>query len=152
MKFLQPVKKKLKIAIDASNGMAGKVVPAIFGDIGIETIEINFKHDGKFKHSPDPLVEKNLSEVKKAVKDKKCDFGVCFDGDADRLMMVDEKGATIGCDLMTALLVPFFLDRKPNSTIVYDLRSSRVVAEEIIKHGGTPRREQRWTRIHEKKP
>ncbi len=141
MKFLQPMKKKLKMAVDASNGMAGKMVPVIFSDAGVEIVEMNFKHDGKFKHPPDPLVEKNLSEVKKAVQEQNCDFGVCFDGDADRLMMVDEKGATIGCDLMTALMVPYFLDRKPNSTIVYDLRSSRVVAEEIIKHGGTPRRE-----------
>ena len=66
---------------------------------------------------------------------------MCFDGDADRLMMVDEKGKTIGCDLMTALMVPYFLENKPNSTVVYDLRSSRIVAEEIIRHGGTPRRE-----------
>lgn len=56
-------------------------------------------------------------------------------------MMVDEKGGNIGCDLMTALMVPYFMDKEPKSTIVYDLRSSWVVAEEIIKHGGTPRRE-----------
>jgi len=141
LKFLLPSKKKLKMAVDASNGMAGKMVPAIFDDQDVEIVPINFKHDGKFKHSPDPLVEKNLSEVKKAVKDEECNFGVCFDGDADRLMMVDEKGQTIGCDLMTALMVPHFLEKEPNSTIVYDLRSSRVVSEEIIKHGGTPRRE-----------
>lgn len=55
--------------------------------------------------------------------------------------MVDEKGHTIGCDLMTALMVPYFLTKQPKSTVVYDLRSSRVVVEEIIKHGGTPRRE-----------
>ncbi len=142
LKFLEPGKnRKLKIAIDASNGMAGKMVPDIFGDVKAEIIELNFKHDGKFKHPPDPLVEKNLAEVKKAVQEQECDFGVCFDGDADRLMMVDEKGKTIGCDLMTALMVPYFLENKPNSTVVYDLRSSRIVAEEIIRHGGTPRRE-----------
>jgi len=55
--------------------------------------------------------------------------------------MVDEKGNTIGCDLITALMVPYFLEKKPKSVVVYDLRSSRVVAEEIIKYGGTPRRE-----------
>ncbi|GAH34318.1 unnamed protein product, partial [marine sediment metagenome] len=73
--------------------------------------------------------------TRKAVKEKGCDFGVCFDGDADRLMMVDEKGDTIGCDLMTALMAPYFLEKKPKSVVVYDLRSSRVVAEEIIKYG-----------------
>ena len=131
----------MKIAIDASNGMAGKMVPAIFDKLPVEIIELNFKHDGKFKHEPNPLVEKYLAQVKAAVKKNKCDFGVCFDGDADRLMMIDEKGDTIGCDLMTALMVPYFLEKEPKSTVVYDLRSSRVVVEEIIKHGGTPRRE-----------
>lgn len=141
LKFLRPKTKKLKIAVDASNGMAGKIVPEIFSKLPIEIIDRNFEHTGKFKHEPNPLVEKNLSQVKTAVKKNKCDFGVCFDGDADRLMMVDEKGHTIGCDLMTALMVPYFLTKQPKSTVVYDLRSSRVVVEEIIKHGGTPRRE-----------
>ena len=141
LKFLNPKTKKLKIAVDASNGMAGKMVPAVFDELPIEIIEINFEHEGKFKHEPNPLVAKNLSQVKSAVKKSKCDFGICFDGDADRLMMVDEKGKTIGCDLMTALMVPYFMEKEPKSTIVYDLRSSRIVREEIIKHGGTPRRE-----------
>jgi phosphomannomutase len=141
LKFLEPNIKKMKIAIDASNGMAGKIVPAIFGELPIEIIGLNFEHKGKFKHEPNPLIEKNLAQIKDAVKNKNCDFGVCFDGDADRLMMVDENGHTIGCDLMTALMAPFFLKREPKSTIVYDLRSSRAVMEEIINHGGTPRRE-----------
>ncbi len=141
LKFLRPNKQKLKIAIDASNGMAGKMVPAVFGNLPLEIIPINFEHTGKFKHEPNPLVEKHLAQVKAAVKKNQCHFGVCFDGDADRLIMVDEKSRTIGCDLLTALMAPYFLKIKPKSTIVYDLRSSRVVAEEIIKHGGTPRRE-----------
>ena len=141
LKFSSSKIKELKIAVDASNGMAGKMVPAIFGDLPTKIIDLNFEHKGKFKHPPDPLVERNLAQVKAAVKKNKCDFGVCFDGDADRMMMVDEKGVTISCDLITALLVPFFLKKQPNSTIVYDLRSSRVVVEEIIKNGGTPRRE-----------
>ena len=141
LKFLKPNIRELKIAIDASNGMAGKMVPAIFEDVPIQIAAINFRHDGRFRHEPNPLVEKNLSQVKSAVKRRKCDFGVCFDGDADRLMLVDEKGQTVGCDLMTALMARYFLSEEPGSTIVYDLRSSRVVAEEIIKYGGTPRRE-----------
>jgi phosphomannomutase len=141
LKFLTKKLKPLKIAIDASNGMAGKSIPAIFGDLPIEIIEINFEHKGKFKHEPNPLVEKNLAQVKAAVKKNKCDFGVCFDGDADRLMMIDEKGKNIGCDLMTALMAGYFLQQHPRSTIVYDLRSSWVVSEEILKYGGTPRRE-----------
>ncbi len=141
LKFLNPNLRKLKIAVDASNGMAGKIIPLIFKDLPIEIIELNFKHNGTFKHEPNPLVEKNLAEVKKAVKKNKCDFGVCFDGDADRLMMVDENAKNITCDLLTALMVPYFLKMSPNSIVVYDLRSSLVVSEEILKYGGTPRRE-----------
>ena len=141
LKFLRSNVKKLKIAIDASNGMAGKMVPAIFGKLPVKIIELNFEHNGKFKHEPNPLVEKHLAEVKAAVKKNKCDFGVCFDGDADRLMIVDDKGKPVNCDLMTALMAQYFLEKEPKSTVVYDLRSSRVVVEEIIKHGGTPRRE-----------
>jgi phosphomannomutase len=141
LKFLQPNLKKLKIAIDASNGMAGKMVPIIFSGLDLKFVEMNFKHDGIFKHDPNPLIEENLEELKQAVISEKCNLGICFDGDADRLMMVDETGQTIGCDLLTALMAAYFLKKFPKSAIVFDLRSSRVVAEEIIKYGGTPRRE-----------
>ncbi len=141
LQFLRPGLKDKKIAVDASNGMAGKTLPLLFGDGPVEILDINFEYTGKFKHDPDPLKEKNLSQVRAMVKRQKCDFGLCFDGDADRMILVDEKGDTVSCDLLTALMVPYFLQRKPKSAVVYDLRSSRVVMEEIIKYGGTPRRE-----------
>ncbi|HOK67649.1 MAG TPA: phosphomannomutase/phosphoglucomutase [Anaerohalosphaeraceae bacterium] len=142
LKFLEPSRRFLRVVVDASNGMAGKMVPAIFGDVdNLELIGINLKHDGTFVHDPNPLVEANLNQLRQVVRDKQADVGVCFDGDADRLMVVDEQGRTIGCDLLTALMVPYFLAKNPGSAIVYDLRSSHVVPEEIIKHGGTPRRE-----------
>jgi len=141
LKFLKSRLRPLKVAIDASNGMAGKFIPAVFGDLSIEIVPINFRYDGTFEHEPNPLIEKNLADLKAAVKKQKCDFGVCFDGDADRLMMVDEKGRTISCDLLTALMAAYFLSKERKSTVVYDLRSSWVVPEEIIKNGGTPRRE-----------
>jgi phosphomannomutase len=141
LKFLRPNLRPLKIAIDASNGMAGKMMPAIFGDLPIEIIPINFEHTGEFKHDPNPLIEESLDDVKTAVKKNKCDFGICFDGDADRLMMVDQIGKNISCDLLTALMAAYFLKSNPGSVIVYDLRSSLVVPEEILKYGGTPRRE-----------
>ncbi|MFZ0034161.1 MAG: phosphomannomutase/phosphoglucomutase [Sedimentisphaerales bacterium] len=141
LKFLRPDLRPMKIAIDASNGMAGKMVPAIFSGLPIEIIPLNFEHTGEFKHEPNPLIEENLEEVKAAVRKNKCDFGVCFDGDADRLMMIDQTGKAIRCDLLTALMVPYFLKSSPKSAIVYDLRSSWAVIEEILKNGGTPRRE-----------
>lgn len=141
LKFLEPGLKSLKIVIDASNGMAGRVVPLIFGELGVTIIKLNFEHSGRFKHEPNPLVEQNLAELKAAVRSRRADAGVCFDGDADRLVLVDERGETIPGDLVTALMAPYFLKREPRSTIVYDLRSSWVVREEILKYGGTARRE-----------
>jgi phosphomannomutase len=149
LKFLRPNlpatanrgQRKLKIAIDASNGMAGKMVPIIFGGLPLEIIPLNFEHTGVFKHDPNPLIEENLADVKAAVKKNNCDFGICFDGDADRLMVVDENAETVSSDLLTALIAPYFLQTSRGATIVYDLRSSMVVAEEVIKFGGTPRRE-----------
>lgn len=142
LKFLEPSRRKLRVAVDASNGMAGKMVPAIFDDVdNLEIIGINFRCDGTFAHDPNPLVETNLAQLRQTVCEQQADFGVCFDGDADRLVVVDEKGTPIGCDLLMALMVPYFLAKNPGSVIVYDLRSSHVVPEEIIKHGGTPRRE-----------
>ncbi len=141
LKFMQSPKRRLKIAVDASNGMAGKMMPLVFSGLGLEILPLNFEHRGVFKHAPEPVVEENLGDVKEGVAENGCDFGFCFDGDADRLVMVDENGETVRCDLMTALMVPYFLSAHPKSTVVYDLRSSRVVAEETIKHGGTPRRE-----------
>lgn len=141
LKFLNPRLKHLKVVIDASNGMAGKMVPAIFADLPIEMIGLNLRHDGSFVHDPNPLVEANLAGLKEIVLREEADIGICFDGDADRLMMVDEKARNVTCDLATALMVPYFLRDNPGSAVVYDLRSSHVVQEEIIKHGGIPRRE-----------
>mgnify|MGYP000257831570 CR=1 FL=1 len=141
LKFLAPSLKPLRVVVDASNGMAGRMVPLLFGDLPIELIGLNFDHDGTFVHDPNPLVEANLAELKQVVVEEQADFGVCFDGDADRLMMVDEQGETVGCDIITALMVPYFLEENPGAAVVYDLRSSRVVQEEIIKYGGIPRRE-----------
>ncbi len=141
LRFLHNDIKPLKVVIDASNGMAGKMVPLIFGDLDLNIIPLNFEHNGSFKHDPNPLIETNLAELKQTILEKQADVGICFDGDADRLIVVDEKAQTVGCDLLTALLAGYFLQRNPGSTIVYDLRSSWVVKEEITKHGGQPRRD-----------
>jgi phosphomannomutase len=141
LKFLGPRKKKLKIAVDASNGVAGRLIPAFFKGLPVDIIDLNFEYENGFKHEPNPLIEKNLSQIKSAVKKNKCHFGVCFDSDAERIVVIDDKGEPVSCDLMTAAMVPYFLSSNPKSAIVYDLRSSRIVIEEIIKHGGTPRRE-----------
>lgn len=138
--------KTLKVVIDASNGMAGTMVPLVFGKKcalgaapGIEIIELNFDNSkGEFVHEPNPLVASNLKQLQDRVKAEKADLGICFDGDADRCVIVDEKGQIVGCDHLTAVLAPYFLKKSPKSGIVYDLRSTKAVSEEITKHGGTP--------------
>ncbi len=134
--------KKLKVVVDASNGMAGKYWPIIFGDLDeIETIALNFEHKGKFVHDPNPLVEANLQQCRSAVRKHRADLGICLDGDADRCVLIDEKASPVPCDLLTALLAKPFLKDNPGATVVYDLRSSWVVREQIEQAGGVPRRE-----------
>ena len=141
-KFLKGPRKKLKVVVDASNGMAGKYWPIIFGDIGqIETTTLNFEHTGEFAHDPNPLVPGNLKQLQQAVKEKHADLGICFDGDADRCMFLDAHARIVPCDLLTALLARAFLKSCPGSAVVYDLRSSWVVREEIEQAGGIPKRE-----------
>jgi phosphomannomutase len=133
--------RRLKVVVDASNGMGGKMVPAVFGDADVQIIPLNFEIGRGFVHEPNPLVEANLEQLKQAVKKNKADFGVCLDGDADRCAFVDEKASTVRGDLITGLLARHFLRENPGSMVVYDLRSSRAVAEEIRAAGGVPRRE-----------
>jgi phosphomannomutase len=139
-------RRKLKVVIDASNGMAGTMVPKVFGkksvlgDPGhIEIIEVNFDNSrGEFVHEPNPLVASNLVQCQKMVVEKKADLGVVYDGDADRCVIIDEKGAAVGCDHLTGVLAGYFLKKAPGAAVVYDLRSTKAVAEEIVKHGGRP--------------
>lgn len=141
LRFLAENLRPLKVAIDASNGMAGKLIPPLFGRLPIDVVEINFEHSGTFRHDPDPLARKNLKELRSVVKEQKCDFGLCFDGDADRLTVLDEKGHQVANDQLIAIMASYFLRRQPKAVVVYDLRCSRVVSEEIIKGEGTPRKE-----------
>lgn len=143
LQFLD-LKRPLRVAVDASNGMAGKMIPAVFGDVAnLEIIPLLFEVSGSFVHDPNPLVEANLALLKEKIRQVKPDLGVCFDGDADRCMFLDETAKSIGSDLITALFARHFLDRPANkgAAVVYDLRSSHVVPEEIAAHGGQPKRD-----------
>ncbi|MCA9300761.1 MAG: phosphomannomutase/phosphoglucomutase [Phycisphaerales bacterium] len=143
-RFLDLGGRSMKIVVDASNGMAGTMVPRVFGpkgkDVeGLEIIELNFDNTkGEFVHEPNPLVAANLVQLQEAVVAEKADVGICFDGDADRCVVVDERGVVVGCDHLTAVLARSFLSKAPGSSVVYDLRSTRAVEEEVRKAGGTP--------------
>jgi phosphomannomutase len=142
--FLDLAGAKLKVVIDASNGMAGTMVPRIFGrkgaDIpGLQIVEMNFDNSkGEFVHEPNPLVAANLYQLQHEVREEKADLGICFDGDADRLVVVDNKGEIVGCDLLTGLLARHFLAKAKGAPVVYDLRSTKAVEEEIRAAGGVP--------------
>jgi phosphomannomutase len=141
LQFLK-LQRPLKVVVDCSNGMAGKFVPNIFvGHPNLDIITINTDITGTFRHEPNPLVDSNLRELQEAVLSNAADFGVCFDGDADRCIFVDEQAKIVRCDILTAFLAKDFLKKSPNSAIAYDLRSSRVVREEILNAGGIPKRE-----------
>lgn len=142
--FLHPAlldgSKSLHVVIDASNGMAGTMVPRVFGDVpGLKITGINFDNStGEFVHEPNPLVESNLTELRERIVADKADVGICFDGDADRCMVIDEQAGIIGCDLLTAWLAQHFLKENKGSSIVYDLRSSKSLPEMIREAGGVP--------------
>ncbi|HEV7301444.1 MAG TPA: phosphomannomutase/phosphoglucomutase [Tepidisphaeraceae bacterium] len=136
------LKRKLRVVVDASNGMAGKMVPLVFNDVpNLEIIPLLFEITGSFVHDPNPLVDSNLDMLKAKVRETGADLGGCFDGDADRCFFVDELGQTIGCDILTAVMAKDFLIEQPGATIVYDLRSSHVVPDEIKAAGGVPKRD-----------
>jgi phosphomannomutase len=143
LKFLD-LKRPLRVAIDSSNGMAGKMIPAVFGGIpNLEIIPILFEITGSFTHEPNPLVEANLDALKQKMAEVKPDLGACFDGDADRCIFLDEKSRMLGSDLITALLAEDFLKKPENkgASIVYDLRSSHIVPDMVKAAGGQPRRD-----------
>ena len=127
----------LKVAIDCGNGMASVGLEKILEKLPIEVVRLYFEPDGRFpNHEADPLKVENLADVSAAVVREDADFGVAFDGDGDRAVFVDGTGEPISADLATALIARHLLARQPGELVLYDLRSSRVVAEEIERSGG----------------
>jgi len=131
--------KPFKIAIDAGNGMAGLTVPHVFKHLPCEVIPMYFELDGTFPNHPaSPLEAENMVDLQAMVREKHCDLGVAFDGDADRMFIVDEQAELIGGDIVTALVGIDTLRLNPGAKILYNLISSRSVAEAIEAHGGIP--------------
>ncbi len=127
----------LRMAIDCANGMASVGLEPLLERLDCEVVRLYFEPDGTFpNHEADPLKVENLREVSEAVVRNGAAFGVAFDGDADRAVFVDEKGQPIASDLFTALIAPYQLKKHPGGRVLYDLRSSRVTAEEIEAAGG----------------
>jgi phosphomannomutase len=129
--------RPLKVIVDAGNGMAGHTAPAIFARLNCEVIPMYFELDGTFpNHEANPLDESTLRDLKQAMIDQKADLGLAFDGDADRCFLVDERGVAVNPSALTALIAHRELIKRPGSSIIYNLISSRAVQEVIDENGG----------------
>jgi phosphomannomutase len=133
----------LKVVVDASNGVAGKIILEIKDKLPIEIIELNFESDGNFpNHSPNPLAQGSAEQISKAVKEQKADFGLMFDGDADRIFLVDETGELVKADVALLLLARHFLKKNSGMAVAYNAICSKATPEFIKKWGGNPIRTQ----------
>jgi phosphomannomutase len=130
-------KRKLKVVIDAGNGMAGFTAPAVMERLNVELIPMYFELDGNFpNHEANPIEPENLKALQKKVKKEKADIGLAFDGDADRCFLIDENGDLVNPSALTGLIAVRELKANPGATIIYNLISSRAVAEVISENGG----------------
>ncbi len=135
--------KPFKVVVDAGNGMAGKVIPQISPKLPIEIVSLNFKLDGNFSaHPSNPLLEGVTDQISQKVREEEADFGFIFDGDADRIFLIDENGNSTRGDITLLILAKYFLEKNPGSAISYNLICSKAVPEFIKKWGGNPIRTQ----------
>lgn len=131
--------RPLKLVVDCGNGVASVVAPALFQALGCEVTTLYCKVDGDFpNHHPDPGKPENLADLIVAVRARKADLGVAFDGDGDRLGVVDGNGKVIWPDRLLMLLARDVLSRQPGGDVIYDVKSSRHLADEILSYGGRP--------------
>ena len=134
-----PAARKLKIVVDAGNGTGGLVGPQILEDLGHEVIRLYCEPDGNFpNHLPDPTVLKYVKDLQAKVLSEGADFGVGFDGDSDRIGLIDGEGEMIYGDQTLALYARELLARKTGNKILFDVKCSQGLEEDIAAHGGIP--------------
>lgn len=131
--------KPFKIAIDAGSGVIGPIIEKLLKNLPVKVLPLYFEPNGNFPHHlPNPLEEENTRELRKIVKKEKCDLGVAFDGDGDRIFFIDEKGNLIRGDLALLFLAKAVLEKNPGAKITYNLICSKAVPELIKEWGGEP--------------
>jgi phosphomannomutase len=132
--------KPLRVVIDAANGMAGLMLPPVLARLPmIETVRCYFDPDGSFpNHEPNPLLPENREFIVRKTTEERADFGVAYDGDADRCFFVDDSGEFVPGDFTTALFAELILGREPGGKVIYDVRASWAVPEAIRAAGGEP--------------
>jgi phosphomannomutase len=138
--FVEPNRMDpLTVVADAANGMAGLVLPAIFERIPMKLMGLYLELDGTFPNHPaDPIQPENQEDLRRAVTEHGADIGLAFDGDADRVFLVDERAQGVSGSLVTALVAEVMLEREPGARIIHNLICSWVVPEVIREHGGEP--------------
>ena len=146
MRFIDPEPVRaaaggLKLVVDGGNGMAGPMVGPLLRELGLRPIELYFTPDGHFPdHEPNPLLEENRRLIVDQVRAAEADLGIAWDGDADRCFFIDDTGAFVDGDFLTALLARSLLEKSPTrgEAILYDVRASRAVPDTVIDAGGRP--------------
>jgi phosphomannomutase len=129
--------KPLRVVVDGGNGMAGPMVGPLLGRLGLDLIECYWKPDGNFPdHEPNPLLPENREFIMAEVVRRGADLGIAWDGDADRCFFIDDDGAFVDGDFLTALLADSMLRKRPGATILYDVRASRAVPDTVERAGG----------------
>ena len=131
--------RRIRVVVDAGNGVAGLFAPELLRRLGCEVTELYCESDGTFpNHLPDPEMEENVRDLIAKVLEVRADIGIAYDGDADRMGIVDERGRRHEADLILALLARDLLTRHPGAEIVFDVKSSQVLVDDIKAHGGRP--------------
>lgn len=129
--------RPLHIAVDAGNGMAGKIFPELEPYVPFQVEEMYFELDGTFpNHIANPLIPENIVDLQQKIRTEKLDAGIAFDGDGDRAVLIDENGDPVSGTVMTALLAEYFLKKNPGATILYNAICGRIVPDTIEKRGG----------------
>jgi phosphomannomutase/phosphoglucomutase len=131
--------RPMKVVLDAGNGTGGLAAPQIFEKLGHDATCIYCEPDGRFpNHQPDPTVEANMEDLKRVLKEQGAEIGLGLDGDADRIGAIDERGRMVWGDQLLALYARDVLSRRPGSKVIYDVKCSQALEEDIEKHGGIP--------------
>jgi phosphomannomutase len=131
--------RRLKVVVDAGNGMAGHTAPAVLGRLDLEVVPMYFELDGTFPHhEANPIDPATLVDLQAAVRSSGADVGLAFDGDADRCFLVDERGGAVDPSVVTALIASRELHRHPGAAVIHNLITSRAVPELVTELGGTP--------------
>jgi phosphomannomutase len=139
LRFIDPDRvKPLRVVVDGGNGMAGPMVGPLLERLGLDLVTAYWVPDGEFPdHEPNPLLPENREFIMRKVVEEGADLGIAWDGDADRCFFIDDTGAFVDGDFLTALLADSLLRKSPGEAILYDVRASRAVADTVRREGGT---------------